>query len=224
MTRVIAHRGYSAKYPEMSREAYLNAIPESDGFECDLHLTKDLKLVCWHDDTMERTSDMTGAVSELTWAEMSKAHPQPILFTEFMEIAIGANKDVLIETKHPNKFKGLLERKLAEELEHLNPKINMSFMSFSPSAVWRMRKFPGRKVQLVERRFNYVPKFHADVVAPSWELVDQNWVELCRKRGQQMYVWTVNDPEVAQRLAKWGVDTLITDNPELIRKSIAGLA
>ena len=36
MTRVIAHRGYSAKYPEMSREAYVNAIPVSDGFECDL--------------------------------------------------------------------------------------------------------------------------------------------------------------------------------------------
>ena len=144
--------------------------------------------------------------------------------SEFMEIAIGANKDVLIETKHPNKFKGLLERKLAEELEHLNPKINMSFMSFSPRAVWRMRKFPGRKVQLVERRINYIPKFHADVVAPFWELVDESWVELCRKRGQQMYVWTVNDPEVAKRLANWGVDTLITDNPELIRKSIAGLS
>ena len=63
MVRVIAHRGYSAKYPEASREAYVNAIPFSDGFECDLHLTKDLKLFCWHDDTMDRTSNMTGDVN-----------------------------------------------------------------------------------------------------------------------------------------------------------------
>ena len=217
MTRVIAHRGYSAKYPEMSREAYVNAIPVSDGFECDLHLTKDLTLFCWHDDTMDRTSDMSGEVSEMTWDEISKANPKPILFKEFMEIAIGANKDVLIETKHPNKFKGLLEKRLKEELDQLNPKIDMSFMSFSPSAIWRMRNFPGRKVQLLERRYTWIPKFHADVIAPSWDLVTEDWVKSCKARGQSMYVWTVNDPEVAKRLAGWGVDTLISDNPELIR-------
>lgn len=220
MVRVIAHRGYSAKYPEMSRDAYVNAIPVSDGFECDLHLTKDLKLVCWHDDTMERTSDMTGEVNELTWQEMSKANPTPVLFQEFMAIAMEAGKDVLIETKHPNKFKGLLESRLRAELDELRPKINMSFMSFSPSAVWRMRNFPGRKVQLVERKISWIPKFHADVVAPYWKLVDKKWVESCRKRGQQMYVWTVNDPQVARQLADWGVDTLISDNPELIREAL----
>jgi len=64
MTRVIAHRGYSAKYPEMSRDAYLHAIPVSDGFECDLHLTSDLKLFCWHDDTMDRTSNLSGVGSK----------------------------------------------------------------------------------------------------------------------------------------------------------------
>jgi glycerophosphoryl diester phosphodiesterase len=96
----------------------------------------------------------------------------------------------------------------------------MSFMSFSPAAVWRMRNFPGRKVQLVEKRFNSIPKFHSDVVAPFYELVDKAWVESCRKKGQQMYVWTVNDPKVAVQLAEWGVNTLITDNPELIREAL----
>ena len=224
MTRVIAHRGYSAKYPEMSREAYLAAIPVSDGFECDLHLSKDLKLFCFHDDTMERTTNLHGEVNEMTWDEISKATPQPILFKEFMEIAMSANKDVLIETKHPNKFKGLLEARLKEELSQLNPKINMSFMSFSPSAVWRMRHFPGRKVQLLERPYKWIPRFHADVIAPSWDLVTPEWVAACKKRGQEMYVWTVNDPNVAVKLAKWGVDTLISDNPELIRESLKDIA
>ena len=181
MTRVIAHRGYSAKFPEMSREAYINAIPVSDGFECDLHLTSDHKLFCWHDDTLDRTSDMTGDVHEMTWAQISQANPKPILFKEFMEIAIGAGKDVLIETKHPQKFRGLLEKRLKEELDELKPKIDMSFMSFDPKAVWRMRNFPGRKVQLVEKKF-YVPKFHADVVAPYWELVTKKWVDQVHAR------------------------------------------
>jgi len=219
MTRVIAHRGYSAKYPEMSREAYVNAIPVSDGFECDLHLSSDLKLFCIHDDTLDRTTDLKGDVQEMTWEQISKAIPQPILFKEFMDIAIGAGKDVLIETKHPQKFKGLLEKRLKEELDELKPKIDMSFMSFDPKAVWRMRNFPGRKVQLVEKKF-YVPGFFADVVAPYWELVTKEWVNQVHARGQEMYVWTVNDPEVAKRLANWGVDTLISDNPKLIKSVV----
>jgi glycerophosphoryl diester phosphodiesterase len=219
MTRVIAHRGYSAKYPEMSREAYENAIPVSDGFECDLHLTSDLKLFCWHDDTMDRTSNMSGDVHEMTWAQISQATPKPILFKEFMEIAGSAGKDVLIETKHPQKFKGLLEARLKAELAELNPKIDMSFMSFDPKAVWRMRNFPGRKVQLLERKV-YVPKFFADVVAPHCEIVTKDWVDEVHARGQEMYVWTVNDPEMAIKLANWGVDTLISDNPPLIKEAL----
>jgi glycerophosphoryl diester phosphodiesterase len=155
----------------------------------------------------------------MTWEQISKANPQPILFKEFMDIAIGAGKDVLIETKHPQKFKGLLEKRLKEELDEIKPKIDMSFMSFDPKAVWRMRNFPGRKVQLVEKKF-YVPGFFADVVAPYWELVTKEWVDQVHARGQEMYVWTVNDPEVAKRLANWGVDTLISDNPELIKSVI----
>ncbi len=220
MTRVIAHRGYSAKFPEMSREAYQNAIPVSDGFECDLHLSSDLKLFLIHDDTLDRTTDLTGDVHEMTWAQISKAKPQPILFKEFMEIAMGAGKEVLIETKHPHKFKGLLEKRLKEELLELSPKIDMSFMSFDPRAVWRMRNFPGRIVQLLEKKV-FVPKFFADVVAPNWEIVTKEWVDEVHARGQEMYVWTVNDPEVAKRLAGWGVDTLISDNPELIRNSLS---
>ena len=220
MVRVIAHRGYSAKYPEASREAYVNAIPFSDGFECDLHLTKDLKLFCWHDDTMDRTSNMTGDVNDLTWAEISKASPKPILFKEFIEIAMSAKKDVLIETKHPNKFKGLLEARLKEELDELQPDIDMSFMSFSPLALWRMRNFPGRKVQLIEKRFLYIPKFHADAVGPDFQILNKQRVEKSLKRGQELYVWTVNEPEVALQLVEWGVKTLISDNPELISSVI----
>ncbi|MBU6264399.1 MAG: hypothetical protein KGM39_06470 [Actinomycetales bacterium] len=222
MTRVIAHRGYSAKYPEMSREAYVNAIPVSDGFECDLHLSSDLTLFCIHDDTLDRTTDLKGDVHEMTWAQISRANPQPITFKEFMKIAMDSQKDVLIETKHPQKFKGLLEKHLIKEINELKPKINMSFMSFDPRAIWRMRNLPGRKVMLLERKV-FVPKFFADVVAPYWEIVTKEWVDQVHARGQEMYVWTVNDPEVAKRLSGWGVDTLISDNPELIKKTLGFL-
>lgn len=70
-TRVFAHRGASAEFPEHTRAAYLRAIESgADGLEIDVHLTADGELVCFHDFTVERTSDGTGPVAEKTLAQM----------------------------------------------------------------------------------------------------------------------------------------------------------
>ena len=68
---VIAHRGASLDYAEHTYEAYLAAIEAgADGFECDIRLTADNVLICWHDATLDRTSDGTGSISKLTWAQI----------------------------------------------------------------------------------------------------------------------------------------------------------
>lgn len=39
----------------------------------------------------------------------------------------------------------------------------------------------------------------------------------CHSRGAAVWAWTVNDPEVAARLADWGADAIITDDPRILR-------
>ena len=62
----LAHRGFSGKYPENTRRAFLAAIEEGgcDGFESDVHLSKDGEPVIIHDEELTRTSDGTGSVRE----------------------------------------------------------------------------------------------------------------------------------------------------------------
>ncbi|BDZ46469.1 glycerophosphodiester phosphodiesterase [Naasia aerilata] len=70
--RLIAHRGSSARYPEHTRAAFQEALNEgADGIECDVRLTADGAVVCWHDDTVDRTTSSTGAVADWPLAELA---------------------------------------------------------------------------------------------------------------------------------------------------------
>ena len=69
--RVVAHRGFSGIYPENTEIAFRRALELGvDTIEFDLRLTYDNHLVAIHDPTVDRTSDGSGAVSELTLEEI----------------------------------------------------------------------------------------------------------------------------------------------------------
>ena len=67
----LAHRGYSEKYPENTKVAFIKAIDGNfDGIETDVHLTKDNYLVLIHDEKINRTSNGKGYVKDLTYEEL----------------------------------------------------------------------------------------------------------------------------------------------------------
>uniref|UniRef100_UPI00029B1FB5 glycerophosphodiester phosphodiesterase family protein n=1 Tax=Rhodococcus sp. P14 TaxID=450821 RepID=UPI00029B1FB5 len=71
--RVVAHRGASAAKAEHTLAAYELALQEgADGLECDVRLTRDGHLVCVHDRTVDRTSNGSGMVSEMTLAQLEE--------------------------------------------------------------------------------------------------------------------------------------------------------
>lgn len=71
-----AHRGLSHRYPENTIPAFREAgkIDLFWGMETDVQMTSDGVLVCMHDNTIDRTTNGTGKVSDYTWAELRKLH------------------------------------------------------------------------------------------------------------------------------------------------------
>lgn len=69
---LLAHRGFSGDYPENSPLAFQMAIEKTqvDGFESDVHITKDGRLVVFHDASVERTSNGAGFIKDYTYDEM----------------------------------------------------------------------------------------------------------------------------------------------------------
>ena len=70
----LAHRGASESAPENTLEAFrLAAESGAGGLELDVHLTRDGHVVVIHDPTLDRTTDLTGAVAEMTLDELREA-------------------------------------------------------------------------------------------------------------------------------------------------------
>ncbi|NJE03453.1 glycerophosphodiester phosphodiesterase family protein [Thermococcus sp. MV11] len=71
---VLGHRGYMSRFPENSLLAFRKAIESgADGIELDVWLTGDGKVIVMHDETIDRTSDMSGRQKEMTLEELRKA-------------------------------------------------------------------------------------------------------------------------------------------------------
>ena len=251
--RVVAHRGSSVAVAEHTRAAYEQALDDgADGLECDVRLTIDGHLVCLHDRTLSRTSDLRGLISETPLADLRTADfgnwaidlPEsadelvgddrfgvidrlrvPVLALEDLLALVadcGRRVDLMIETKHPTRYGGLVEQRLVETLQHfgmVDPRV--SVMSFATSALRRIRALaPGLPtVQLMQR----VPLFYRDgslpvgagIAGPSVDIVRSHprYVERLHAAGHPLFVWTVDEPRDIDLVLGLGVDAVITNRP-----------
>ncbi|GHU42273.1 glycerophosphodiester phosphodiesterase [Bacilli bacterium] len=72
-TQIFAHRGSKSNRPENTLAAFSEAIKVgADGIELDVHLTKDSQLVVIHDESIDRTTNGTGLVRNLTFSELQQ--------------------------------------------------------------------------------------------------------------------------------------------------------
>ncbi|MCX6420396.1 MAG: glycerophosphodiester phosphodiesterase family protein [Actinobacteria bacterium] len=226
--KIFAHRGASDDFAEQSYESYTGAISQNaDGFECDVQLTSDNEIICWHDDDTNRLTDKQWLIAKTPMKEILKLEikdegntGRPITFSELLQISIDSGRDLLVETKHPVPTRGLIEKKVLAELKKRKQDIkksgiNINIMSFSYFATRRValtRKFTPVFLVAQAPLIKYVPAeiygVHIKLLIKKPELID-----ILHKREKKIYVWTVNEPEDMEFCARNGVAGIITDNP-----------
>jgi glycerophosphoryl diester phosphodiesterase len=224
--QIYAHRGASADFPEMTAAAYHGAIAQgADGFECDLRLSRDVVPVLWHNASIIERAGHDGLIAELKYAEIKRAYPQLLTLDEFLDIAIEANKGVLIETKHPVISGNRVEEILAERLldRKVLKKIDCSVMSFSWTAIEKLHRINSEipttfllstKTLWMQARFS-----SAESIAPGINEVREN-PDLIRKikaLGKNTAVWTVDSGSDIELCRDLGVDIAITNTPSRAR-------
>ena len=159
--RVVAHRGSSGRWPEHTRSAYAAALAEgADGLEGDVRLTADGVPVLWHDATLDRTSDGTGALADVDLATLRRLdvaswHPdwptgrdgrgEALTVAELMALAGAAGRPVhlALELKHEAPDGWATEDALLAVLRAAGwtpqaggpGQVEVSFMSFTPGAL-----------------------------------------------------------------------------------------
>ncbi|WP_148616100.1 glycerophosphodiester phosphodiesterase family protein [Nocardioides rubriscoriae] len=254
--QVVAHRGASHENAEHTLGAYLAALEVgADGLECDVRLTADGHLVCVHDRTLLRTAQQPGLVSTMDladlneldfaawknpWAELDDEAPERdetldgvLTLRKLLETVADYDRrvEVAIETKHPTRYGGLVERRLVEMLTDFGwdqPGSPVRVMSFSFTALQRVeRAAPGvQLVQLVDK-VQYWSMLRR-VIGPDW--IVGPGIDLLREHkrlarritesGRDMHVWTVNTDRDLTLCLDAGVKAVITDRPAYVLEQL----
>ena len=247
--QVVAHRGASFDNAEHTRRAYVEAIREgAEALECDIRLTADGHLVCVHDRDLRRIASSRGQVSTMDLADLDQLdfaswkNPWAALDEEgtdldpdldavltlrrLLETVADADRpiELAIETKHPTRYGGLVERRLVEALGEfgwLGEDSPVRVMSFSYVALQRMQRLAPqlRLVMLIDKARHW--QMLKPVVEDRWILgpgIDAltrhpKFAEKMALSPHDVHVWTVNTESRLRRCQELGVQAVITDRP-----------
>jgi len=221
---IYAHRGASSDFVEGTQAAYEGAVVQgADGFECDVRLTKDKQIICYHDRNTARLSKINLEIAKSTYSEL-KEKVNPYRLDHLLDLAIENKKDLVIEFKHPVPTGGLVEKlthKLLSEKSAAitKSKINISLISFSYLATLRNIRSGFPTAYLVQSEI--LSKINpALITGPSIKLIRENpeFVTKEIKRGKKVFVWTVNNQSDLLLCEKLGVSAVMSDNPAQARK------
>ncbi|WP_130798211.1 glycerophosphodiester phosphodiesterase [Streptomyces otsuchiensis] len=137
-----------------------------------------------------------------------------------------------IETKHPTRWAGQVERRLLELLDRYPVPGEVRVMSFSARSLQRVRAAAPDLPTVYLMHF-LLPRYRTGrlprgtgVAGPSIRVLrrDPGYVARAHEAGHQVHVWTVDDPADVELCARLGVDAVITNRPRTVRDQLRGLA
>ncbi len=238
MAKIIAHRGANKLAPQNTKAAFKKALEIGvDGFENDVHLTKDGHIVICHNYTVDETSNGSGLISEMTFKELRNLDfgsyfseefkgEKIMTLAEFLEISRDLEL-INIEIKEPKEKNNLVSEtiKMVQDFSMEDQVILSSFghdlLKESKEIEPKIRtgglyalNTPGI-TEIANDYVGFAKKYNLDALHPFVMFVDEEFIETAHKNNLTVNAWTVNDRDDMHTLSEMGVDGIITDVPEL---------
>jgi glycerophosphoryl diester phosphodiesterase len=228
-----AHRGGAADGLENTVAQFRRAIETGYRYlETDVHATRDGKPVAFHDATLDRVTDGAGRIADLPWSDVAHARvggKEPVpLFEELLETFPEARWNVDLKAEpalHP----------LLNLIARTNAWNRVCVGSFSEARVVRAQRLAGPRLatsygtrgvlNLRLRSWGVPAALRRSAVAAQVpeaqsgiQVVDSRFLRAAHARGLQVHVWTINDADRMHRLLDLGVDGIMTDHIDTLRK------
>jgi len=218
MSTVIGHRGARSLAPENTLESIRAAGRcGADFVEVDVRLTKDGFLVVIHDDSVDRTTDGTGRVDEMTLEDIThldagSGERVPTL-AEAVDLAEFLDLGIVVEMKEEG-----LEELVAVEVRGKRAIVT----SFYHASVREIKEIAEVKTGIIIASLPIKPvdlaiEAGADSIFP--RLTNPNLFKKAHRVGIEVYPWTINDPDQVRWLKRLGADGIVTDDPCRVRKA-----
>lgn len=224
--QLIAHRGGPAYAPENSLTAFRNAIAVgADWIEMDIQMTQDGALVVVHDETVDRTTNGTGRVRDLTLEQVraldAGSNERVPTFDEVIVLAKEAGVGLLPEAKSPHLYPGI-EAKMVQAIVETDYVQKTVVQSFEPQTLETIKELnPDIQVcplyGLWALDLGGSQPGEANILCPMAEMVILNpWmIKQAHAEGRKAFVWfgVVEHPVVMRFILALGADGLMVDDP-----------
>jgi glycerophosphoryl diester phosphodiesterase len=225
MIPIFAHRGASAERPENTLIAFARALEIGTfGIELDVHLTRDGVAVVIHDESVDRTTNGAGLVSDLTLEEIENLDAgsgERVPTLEAVCDLVVGRAYLNIEVKADVAAGAVIRQVLAR------PTLDWGISSFD----WDVLRFVRSKnaradlqpltIGATEEALSLATEIGARQLNLLDAALDEDIIAFLGERGLGVWVWTVNDPARAADLVRWGVSGICTDDPALMQKALS---
>ncbi|MBT4096261.1 MAG: hypothetical protein HOM68_16430 [Gemmatimonadetes bacterium] len=230
---VVAHRGDSGNHPENTRAAFEAAVAlRVECIELDVHLSRDGELVIIHDDRVDRTSDGSGEVSDLTWSQIKTLDaglwfgaafagerfltldealeliPEPIRLNVHIKTSAETLESVTRSTVSILHKRGLLERAYVAGDETT---LSMARSECEHIEICNLSVLPAE---------DYVARsasIGCRILQPGHAMTDTALVEAAHARHMLVFPFFADEPDEMQRLIDCGVDGILTNEPQRLK-------
>jgi glycerophosphoryl diester phosphodiesterase len=236
----IAHRGGGRQGPEETMPAYELALQNgADVIECDAHTSSDGVVVCMHDDSVDRTTDGTGAIHFMTWAKLQELNAGYTFTRDGGETYPFRDQGVRIATldavlaSFPDAWVSIeikqsqppMLTEFLDVIDRLDATDRIVVVSFDDATIQALRlERPdiltalalGEMFELQGAIGNpdYVPP--ALIMQAPKAQVTAELLEFAHSLGMKVHAWTVNNRDEMESLIAAGVDGIFTDDPVLL--------
>ena len=229
---ILGHRGASGYAPENTLEAFRLAMEMgADGFELDVHMTGDGELVVIHDESVDRTTNGTGLVRDMTLAQLRALDAScgmenyrgakiPTL-AEVFELIRDTRHIVNVEVKTDEWFYPELEEKCVALAKEMGLEERVIYSSFNHFTLNKLRQLkPDAKLgmlfgDIMVKPWEYAKNLSVDFLHPmKMNIYVPGFAEETAKAGYGINMWTINDEETMRRCIACGAG-IITNYPDV---------
>lgn len=223
---LIGHRGATGYTDEHTIKGYQMSLDKgADYIELDLQLTKDNKLLCMHDSTIDRTTTGTGKVADMTLSyiqtNFTSINGEPIPSLDDVLNHFGTEVKYYIETKRPfdaNMDKELLTQLKAKGLIGIgSERFQVIIQSFARESLINIHnQFSNIPLAYLTSTFSESEmddclSYGSYAIAPKYTAITKELVDLAHSKGLKVHAWTVNTTDEMQSLIQMGVDGFFTN-------------
>lgn len=231
----LAHRGFSLEGLENSMKAFQAAVDLGFRYvETDAHGTSDGVAVALHDDTLDRTTDLTGAVAERPWAVVKRAKIGGVEPVPSLEDVLGTWPDVKVNidvkgtsgivpvakaierTKsHDRVCLGSFDATRRRETLKLLSKPVATPAAQREAIAWWLGTFLGADAS---KTLGDVDALQIPWRQNNLPIIFAHHVEKAHAAGKKVYIWTVNRRDHMEKLLDMGVDGIVSDRSDVLKE------